>query len=734
MKSMIIDKVPRRFAEGPFWGNGKMGTVLYIKEQALYFSIDHVTLWELRETLPDRPKATFQEIRTHKKEFLAGDPSYVEDTNIFDTQIGRTRLPALGVSMKLPFDVRTFRSETDFEMASTKIKMELEDGSLLKAEIWLDSLENVLNVHLSGKRAAEIVPEARGWDYCLESLKPLKNWNYPPCEESRSFGRFFMEQKYGGDRTAVLVGERENGRDSLDFTVTIATGKEEEGGQLKEQLGSFLDRYLAGKEAYREAHEKDWKAFWSESSIEVPNERIQEAYEQELYKIYCNERPDSMPVTLQGVWNPNDRMPAWFGDLHNDLNVECCYWAAFKSGHAELARPYIEYYSRALPRFQERAKKLFGLDGAVHIPTMMAPDGTGAASEWCFWNVLLGPELFVATDFCWFYEYTKDRKTLKEKILPLLKGVVRLYEGIAEEGEDGKLHIPFTCSPEVFGKEGMILREDATITLSVLHYVLDHLKTYSVICGEQEKVKEWEEFDRRLARVKTDETGYPLFDGLDVFESHRHFCQLFPVFPLGTDTHSETAERSLDTAVNMGFLEYAAFSFPYMGIFASRCGRGNMARTMLELYCMGFRSGNSFTVNGDPYQNGLLRISDTNAGESSDAFTLESGFFVPAVVCDMFTHRSQDTIWLLYGIPDEWKACSARGLAVEGGHRVSVEQEDYHIRKAVIKAGCAETLMIRWKGGEVLKKVSRNGEEYLGSRKDFLKVSVSEGDQLELCW
>ena len=100
----------------------------------------------------------------------------------------------------------------------------------------------------------------------------------------------------------------------------------------------------------------------------------------------------------------------------------------------------------------------------------------------------------------------------------------------------------------------------------------------------------------------------------------------------------------------------------------------------------------------------------------------------------MFTHRSQDTVWLLYGIPDEWKDCSARGLAVEGGHRVRVEQRNYHITKAVIKAGCTETLKLRWKGGEPVKQISRNGEAISGTGRDFLEVSVSEGDQLELCW
>lgn len=49
MKSkMILDRIPYQFCEGPFWGNGKMGTVLYIRNGRLCVSIDHVGLWELQ--------------------------------------------------------------------------------------------------------------------------------------------------------------------------------------------------------------------------------------------------------------------------------------------------------------------------------------------------------------------------------------------------------------------------------------------------------------------------------------------------------------------------------------------------------------------------------------------------------------------------------------------------------------------------------------------------------------
>ena len=710
MKSkMILDRIPYQFCEGPFWGNGKMGTVLYIRNGNLCVSIDHVGLWELRETMPDEPRATFPRILQNKEAYLSGGPDYVADTNIFEEHIGRTRLPALAVELELPGEVADFRSETDLEKAQTRIHLELADGRKIVSRVWLDSCVNILGMEFEGEAGKELAVHALGWDLESPRLSTLKNWNYEPCTQRQGHDGFTVIQYFGGEMSAVLCGAKQVTEDGLFLAVGIETAPQDQERRLEEEGRRLALEYVGNKDAFLAEHEKDWAAYWKGFCITVPNERLQEAFEQEMYKLYCNEREDSSPITLQGVWNPDNRMPAWYGDLHNDLNVQSCYWPAYKTGNVRLVRPYIEYYSRAIPRLEKRAWKLFGIRDAIHAPVMMAPDGTGAASEWCYWNTLLGPELFVAVDFTWFYEYSKEKDTLREQIYPFVEKVIHLYQGIACEKEDGYLHIPFTTSPEIDRDGHMLMADDATFTLSSLHYLCRKMADYAALIGKDGSVfLEWE---AKLAPVKTNEKGFPLYDGIDVFGSHRHFCQLYPIFPLCQEAHNEVADRSLDTAINQGFLEYAAFSFPYMGIMAARCGRGNMCRTMLEIYCMVFRSRNSFTVNGDPYQNGVLRISDTNAGESSDAFTLESGFFIPTALCEMFVHRAGADVWMLMGIPDEWKDCSCEDLTIEGGHRISIWQENYRIRKAVVKAAYEEKLSFHWKGDVPVKRVLKNGKE-----------------------
>ncbi|MBD5459366.1 MAG: hypothetical protein HDR26_00255 [Lachnospiraceae bacterium] len=682
---LILDRVPRRFNEGMFWGNGCMGALLYVKGNEICFAVDHMMLWETRDSGEDRPGGTFQDFMANPELFHNGTYFYSERKTV---NYYRTRLPGLSLSFVLQDEITDFYGELDYRTAVSEITFTLRDGSKAACRIYMDSNVNLLKVETSG---SETAVHAAGWDTARGNLSVLKDWGYPAYEKKQEGEITHVLQPYSEKGVAVLSAAANEKGAYVTLQALLETEETAAAAdRLTEENRALLTRYQAEEESFLKAHKESWEAYWSRSDLQVPNERLQQAYDAEMYKIYSNEREKVLPVTLQGVWNNDSRMPAWCGDLHNDMNVEACYWPVYKNNHAELGSAYIDYYAGIMPRLMERAEKLFGIKDAIHCPVMMAPGGYGAGGEWCFWNCLLGPELFVATDFIWYYAFSGDGKRLASAIYPFLERVIHLYQGIAYRKEDGFLHIPFCNSPEVFKDGRMLIGDDSTVVISTLHYVLAHLKEYAEILGKDGG--DFEEFDRNLVPVTTGEKGYPLFPGEELFESHRHFCQLFPVFPLGVDIHSDCADRSLNAVIDKGYTEYASWSFPYLSIFASRCGRGNMAAMLLELYCQVFRSRNTFCANGDPNQCGVLRVADTNAGEPSDTFTLEAGFILAAAMSEMFVHRSGNEVYVAYGIPDEWKSASCRRMVIEGGHRISVEYEEYRVKKVTVEAGMTEKL------------------------------------------
>lgn len=731
----IIDRLPKHFNEGMFWGNGRMGSLLYIEENRVCFAVDHEQLWEMRDSWGDAPKGNFKDYIENPEKFFDGTYFNNEKEGI---NYYRTRLPGLSFSVEFAEEITGFYGELDYPTAVSEIVFTLKNGKKVHCTVYLDSNENLLKIKVDGEKFKVY---AAGWNTKIGNLSVLETWGYPPYTMAQDAGITHIYQPYSENGLAVLsVCERET---EVYITLQAAMDIKEKDQNtaakiFTEENHNLIIRYQEEEEKFLQCHKQSWAAYWDRADITMPNTRLQQAYDAEMYKIFCNEREDGLPVTLQGIWNNDRRMPAWCGDLHNDMNVQACYWPVYKNNHAELGAAYIDYYASLMPRLTERAYKLFGIPDAIHCPVMMAPGGYGAGGEWCFWNCLLGPELFVAADFVWYYEFTGDDKRLASSIYPFIERVIHLYQGIAITKEDGYLHIPFTNSPEVFKDGRMLIREDATIVISTLHYLLDHMEEYAVKLEKDGTTLR--EFNKKLVPVTKGEKGYPLFPNEDIWESHRHFCQMFPVFPLGTDIHSDCAARSLNAVVDQGYTEYASWSFPYLSIFASRCGRGNMAAMLLELYCQVFRARNTFCANGDPNWCGVLRVADTNAGEPSDTFTLEAGFIMAAAISEMFVHRSGNDVYLAYGIPKEWNTASCYQLTIEGGHKISLELKDYRIQSMTLKAGKTEKLTFHFadygnfesrENQELVGEIEVNGEEYAAGK--ALSLALKKGEIYQIC-
>jgi len=702
-KTFHLDRLPMCFNEGPFWGNGTVGSLMYFEGNVMRIAYDHVLLWETRDTCGNNPKASFQQIKKNRDKYsfqgngIGEDSDLVFPTFPFTAGPSITRLPALTVKICLPSAPKDFIAETDLTKAITDFYLCLDDGRAVNGKIYVHSLINLIEIELDRADFGEKMLSLSGWDYSSGELRIMKNWGYAQAEKCWQGDMYHLVQHFGENRSAVMsaYNYEENGKSI--FVVVLDVDDKCDDSKLMNKNSDIINQHVRYRNHDLKMHIQSWKKFWEKSMILIPEPELQNAYDVEMYKLFCNERKNATPVTLQGIWNNDKRMPPWLGDLHNDLNVQACYWAAFKTGHIDLIFPYIKYYSAAVPHFEKRAKLFTGIEDAVQVPTMMELGGKGAGGEWCFWNTLLGPELYVAIDFCWYYEFSQDKAILQEYIYPYLVKVIHLYKGLAEEGDDGKLHIYFTQSPELFYNGGMLFGEDSTFIISSLRYVLTKTIHYEKILNKK-KNTELTDFLDRLVAEPVSEKGLQIMRGVDLYESHRHFSHMFPIFPLGAlnrsiPSHNEL-QVSLDGIRKFGFTGYASWSFPYLSILAARCGRGNMARMLLEVYCMCFRSPNSFTVNGDAYNTGILADSGDSAGDNPESFTLEAGLIVPAALAEMMVHRAEAFIFVLTAIPDNWKWCKGKGLTLEGAHTADVRMEEYRLDELVIKPGMDETITV----------------------------------------
>lgn len=688
-----LDHVPRRASEGLFWGNGRMGALLYVDGPALRIVLDHVDLWESRDPTGGVLKASYGVLRQNAHACFDGNAGLFQPT--FPAAQGpcRTRLPGLTVKLPLLGDVDRFHAATDLHLAVSRLSWWTQ-GARSDAEAWLHAHEDVLEIaydeHIS-------TYELIGWNLNLPGLAVLRQWGYKPGQAWEGQARH-LAQGFGEDRAAVITAwHPPTGKGRLLLTVGTCAAAEAKACAAA-QLAALMGFSQRREEALI-SHRAAWMAYWARCRLEVPDGTLQQAVDVERYKLFCNARETGTPMTLAGVWNDDQRMPPWTGDLHNDMNVQACYAAALRTNQAALMRPYVETYWRALPHFKARAKAFAGVEDGALVPTMMDLSGRGTGTEWNFWNTLLGPELMVATDLCAWWAHTQDKAALAERVVPFVTAVVRLYEAIAEKGPDGRVHFPLTHSPEVTDGGRIVFGEDAAFVVSALRHVTAALVAGLETLGRTEEAARWRRFLAKLPEMPTGPQGIQVLRGWDLRESHRHFTHLYAMFPLGDldrarDGDRALMERSLDHVVALGTAGYAAWSFPYLAILATRAGRGDMAGRLLDIYLRSFRTANTFTVNGDHLKTGVIAPADEMAGEAADAFTLEAGLLVPAAVAEMLVHRAGDTVWLLPGVPAEWRDAFAESVVVPGGHRVHVCMSGGVLAAATIVPGRDEQVLV----------------------------------------
>jgi len=677
--------VPASSDRAPFFGNGRLGSLLTVVERELRFTVDHPGLWELRDCtngVLTAPYAEWAHLDMKAREQLLA-PTFPADQGPV-----RTKLPALQLVATLPAVPTHWTGEIDLCAARGLFSVD-ESGF----SVWVASHAPLLVIE--GSEISDWDWAPRGWDLGLPGLAQLRGWGYVEAEPIRSAipGLTQVAQRFGEDCVAMLGVLRRPGfvMATMDIVSVASTRAQAERQQR------FLEQEAAAIAKHRVRHAEEWRAYWDRAELIVPEPELQAALDVERYKLFCNARADGPPVTLQGVFNRADILPPWCGDLHHNLNVQACYWAAWKLNSADLARGYVETLGAQRERFEERARRLFGIEGALHLPLSTAPSGETVPTEFNFWTTLTGMELFAACDLVWHAEHSGDGGFRQQTALPWLRATIRLWRSLGEKGADGRLHFPRTHSPEVFEDGEMVLATDATFVVSSLAHLSDRLIDWET---EPALAAEWRSFRAALPTLPVDASGLRLFADRDLRRSHRHFCHLFPIFPLCTLDRAEPEDdaliqASLDTLTRLGPMEFAAWSFPYLAILAARGGRGEMAALQLEIYRRAFRSANTFTVNGDVFRSGAIAASDLSAGAPCDAFTLDAGLLVPAAVAEMLVHRAGDTLWILPALPREWRECAAENLTVPGAHRISLVCTDGRLTRLTVTGGCHETLRIR---------------------------------------
>ena len=469
-----------------------------------------------------------------------------------------------------------------------------------------------------------------------------------------------------------------------------------------------------GYEAIRAEHLKDYQELFNRVELTladaIPTEStdqlihnyqkgIRQPYLEELffqygrYMLIASSRPGTLPPNLQGAWTQYDYSP-WSGGYWHNVNIQMNYWPAFNTNLAELFEPFVAYNEAYRKAAQEKAteyikkhnpEKLSDQPGGngwtigcgasacgISAPGGHSGPGTGGFTTKLYWD---------------YYDFTRDKKILKEHTYPALEGMALFLSKTLKDDGEGHLLADPSFSPEQYTSKGYYQTKGCTFDQGMIWENFNDLLNGSAILHKQDELTEKvTDIIKQLdpIHIGTDgqlkeyreETHY----GSIGDPHHRHISHLCTLYP-GTLVNNNTPE----------WLSAAKIAMNGRGKKAGIYAGWPMAHRM-NAYAR-LKDGNSAF---EFYQILLTKGIFENMFGKCPPFQVDSSLGGTAGVAEMLLQSHEGYLYPLPALPEAWKNGSYKGLVARGNFVVDMQWKNGQATRMKItsrKGGCCKIFL-----------------------------------------
>ena len=458
----------------------------------------------------------------------------------------------------------------------------------------------------------------------------------------------------------------------------------------------------------------------------LPAALLERMYDAGRYVFLCSAGPDT-PPNLFGIWT-GTWQPAWSGDYTLDTNLQLDIESAFSGNMAECLAGYFRLLESFVPDFRLNAKKLYGCRGML---SGSRASNTGIHLHWDLgWpgEVWTPGAPWLAHWFYDYYQYTGDRKFLRERAVPWMKDCALFYEDFLQGTEDAGGH--FTFRPSFSAENGWA--DNATQDIAIARELLTHLISACQVLGiEADGVPRWQGLLAKLPPYLINEEGQLKewsTPGKGENNNHRHLMHLYGAFE--SQEFSEEADPKLYQAARVALLNRLRFAketsthgYMHCGLSAVQLGMPEEAYSRLQIMATGRSMYASLVTSHEP---GPRILCDDGNGA------------IPEILNRMLVQSQPGRLMLLPAIPRALPQGSLAGTRARG--QISLNRVHWDmpsgLLEATITSDVTQEIDLVLPPGMVADKLTVNGKSQSifsqGIRKQGCKLTLPKGKSVVL--
>jgi len=473
-----------------------------------------------------------------------------------------------------------------------------------------------------------------------------------------------QDLKFGGQYATAWSAQHDGATRTHIATIAKSYPQADAADRAAADVQPFIaqdhDDWLASHRAW-------WHGYFQQSYVSLPDAGIESLYWQTVYRLGCTSRAGRFYVDTSGLWFQGG---PWAYTTH-DWNTQAAHWGVYSSNRLEQGREIVDRLHHHRDALIQAVHPHEWREDCAYLTLATVGDMIGERDGDMRYYHLVGNLSWVLHNAWWQYRFSMDDAMLREQIFPLLRRAVNLYLRLCEEGDDGRIHLSPTYSPETG------VYRDANFDLSLFKWACCALLHSCERLGiDDELIPRWRDVIERLIDFPVDDESFMLAADVPAPRYHRHLSHLLMIYPLYlVNVDQPAAARVLANAhrrVRVAVMGQGDENAPNQAMIqthaapiAASLGRGDDVLDGLQRQIKELHPNGLWSCAGNP--------------------CFESSVSLMSIVQDMLIQSWSDPAKLVEGepgairvfpaIPTQWPDLEFRNLRAEGAFLVSAKRK-----------------------------------------------------------